>query len=218
MGILEGLKHPKVAMLSLAYFCTVTASYGVVFFMPTILDSWYKLKFSQIAWLVSLPPIMAVIGQLVVGWNSDRTKERRMHTIVPIVAGASALALLPSTNGSQWLTIGCFAIALAGVKAYLPAFWTMPNLFLTQAAAAASIGMINSIGNLGGQLGPTVLGVVKEKTGSFSGGLYFLACSMMVSATIVFFLGVGRKEGAQPAARTGESAASPGTPAASAKV
>lgn len=194
MSLMQGLRHPKVFLLSLAYFCTVTASYGVVFFLPTILDSWYKLKFNDIAWLVVLPPLMAVLGQMVVGWNSDRTKERRWHTIIPILAGATALAFTPSTQGSLAFTIGCFMIALAGVKAYLPAFWTMPNLFLSSSAAAASIGMINSVGNLGGQLGPWVIGKVEATTGSFVGGLYFLAVSMTVSATIVFFLGLGNKE------------------------
>lgn len=213
MTLMQGLSHPKVALLSLAYFCTVTASYGVVFFLPTILDKWYQLKYNNIAWLVMLPPLMALIGQMVVGWNSDRTKERRMHTVIPIVAGAVALALAPMSQGSLPFTIGCFMVALAGVKAYLPAFWTMPNLFLTQAAAAASIGMINSIGNLGGQLGPWVLGEVDKMTGSFVGGLYFLACSMMVSAVIVFFLGLGGKKDALPTATPVAVTPPPGAPA-----
>jgi MFS transporter, ACS family, tartrate transporter len=85
-------------------------------------------------------------------------------------------------------------LALGGLKAYLPAFWTMPYLFLTSSAAAASIGMINSVGNLGGQLGPYVIGKVETITGSFVGGLYFLSGMMMVCATIVFFLGLGKRE------------------------
>ena len=194
MSLWDGLRHPKVFALSFAYFCTVTGSYGVVFFLPSILDAWYSLKYSQLAWLTTLPAIMALLGQWFVGWSSDRTKERRWHTVVPIVIGAAAIAVAPMTRGNLTLTIVCFMLALGGLKAYLPAFWTMPYLFLTSTAAAASIGMINSIGNLGGQLGPYVLGKVETVTGSFVGGLYFLACSMMVCATIVFFLGLGAKE------------------------
>ncbi|MGH7945128.1 MAG: MFS transporter [Opitutaceae bacterium] len=192
----KGLRHPKVLALSFAYFCTVTGSYGVVFFLPSILDSWYNLKYSQLAWLTTLPAITALVGQLFIGWNSDRTKERRWHTVLPIVIGAAAIAVSPLTRGNLTLTIICFMLALGGLKAYLPAFWTMPYLFLTSSAAAASIGMINSVGNLGGQLGPYVLGKVETVTGSFVGGLYFLSGSMMVCATIVFFLGLGRKEAA----------------------
>ena len=194
LSLWEGLKHPKVMALSFAYFCTVTGSYGVVFFLPSILDRWYNLKYSQLAWLTTLPAVAALVGQLFVGWNSDRTKERRWHTVLPIVIGAAAIAVAPLTRGNLTLTIVCFMLALGGLKAYLPAFWTMPYLFLTSSAAAASIGMINSVGNLGGQLGPYVLGKVETVTGSFVGGLYFLAVSMMVCATIVFCLGLGRKE------------------------
>lgn len=199
MRLLDGLRHPKVLLLSFSYFCTVTGSYGVVFFLPSILDSWYKLKYGQLAWLVTLPALLALAGQLFVGWNSDRTKERRLHTVLPIVIGAAALALAPFTRGHLSLTIICFMLALGGLKAYLPAFWTMPYLFLTHTAAAGSIGLINSIGNLGGQLGPWVLGKVETVTGSFVGGIYFLAGSMMVCASIVFFLGLGGKGNATEA-------------------
>jgi len=198
LSLWQGLKHPKVLALACAYFCTVTASYGVVFFLPSILDSWYSLKYSQLAWLTTLPALMALAGQLFVGWNSDRTKERRWHTVIPILVGATAIALAPLTRGHLPLTIACFMLALGGLKAYLPAFWTLPYMFLTSTAAAASIGLINSVGNLGGQLGPYVLGKVETVTGSFVGGLYFLAVSMLGCATIVFLLGLGKREPVRP--------------------
>lgn len=194
MSLWQGLRHPKVLALSFAYFCTVTGSYGIVFFMPKIIKDWYQLDYNKIGWLSTLPAFMALAGQLFVGWNSDRMKERRWHTMIPILIGAAAIAIAPSTKGHLWLTIACFMLALGGLKAYLPAFWTMPYLFLASSAAAASIGMINSVGNLGGQLGPWVIGNVQKVTGAFDKGLYFLACSMMVTATIVFFLGLGGKE------------------------
>ncbi|PAW67326.1 MAG: MFS transporter [Opitutia bacterium Tous-C1TDCM] len=193
LSLLQGLRHPKVLLLSLTYFLAVTGSYGVMFFLPSILDRWYQLKYDSLAWLVILPPITAVLGQLVVGWSSDRTKERRLHTVVPILAAAGALALAPLTQGHLWLTLGCFMVAMGGLKAYQPAFWTMPNLFLTSTAAAGSLGMINSIGNLGGQLGPYLIGKIETLTGSFAGGLYCLAGSVAASAVVVFFLGVGNK-------------------------
>ena len=209
MSLWQGLRDPKVLALSFAYFCTVTGSYGVVFFLPSILDRWYSLKYSELAWLTTLPAVMALLGQLFVGWNSDRTKERRWHTVLPILIGAAAIAVAPLTRGYLPLTIVCFMLALGGLKAYLPAFWTMPYLFLTSSAAAASIGMINSVGNLGGQLGPYVIGKVEAVTGSFVGGLYFLSGSMMVCATIVFLLGLGRRE----ATVTGRATEAEPTPA-----
>ena len=194
MTVLEALRHPKVLLLALAYFCIVTGSYGIEFFLPSILQQWYHLKLDAITWLVILPPMLALAGQIFVGWNSDRTKERRFHVVVPISLGALALALAPMTQGHLFLTIACFMLAFLGFKAYMPAFWSLPNLFLVQAAAAGSIGLINSIGNLGGYLGPSVLGKVQTVTGSFVGGIYFLAVSMTLSATIIFFLRLERKQ------------------------
>ena len=194
LTLLEALRHPKVLLLAAAYFCIVTGSYGVEFFMPSILEKWYSLKFDALTWLVTLPPLLALFSQLFVGWNSDRAKERCFHVVVPITLGALALALTPLTHGHLFLTVACFMVAVAGFKAYLPAFWSLPSLFLTEAAAAGSIGLINSIGNLGGFLGPYVIGKVETVTGSFVGGIYFLSAAMAASAAIIFWLGLGRKE------------------------
>ena len=90
--------------------------------------------------------------------------------------------MTPASKGTLWLTVVLFTLAMTGLKAYLPAFWTLPSLFLTESAAAASIGLINSFGNLGGWVGPTVVGVVRQYTGSYRTGLWFLAASMVVSA------------------------------------
>jgi MFS transporter, ACS family, tartrate transporter len=194
MTVLEALQHPKVLLLAAAYFCSTAANYSLEFFLPSILQQWYSLTPDSITSLVLLPPILALAGQLFVGWNADRTKERRLHAVVPIVIGLVALGLTPFTRGHLPLTIACFMATAAGIKAYQPAFWSLPSLFLTGAAAAGSIGLINSIGNLGGFLGPTVLGTVEKYTGSFVGGIYYLCASMMVCATIITLIGIGRRE------------------------
>jgi ACS family tartrate transporter-like MFS transporter len=151
------------------------------------------LKFDTLTWLVILPPLMASVGSIFVGWSSDRFRERRLHTVLPIAIGASALAIMPSTHGNLALTVVCFMIAYFGFKAYIPIFWTLPSLLLTQAAAAGSIGLINSIGNLGGFMGPFLLGKLETATGSFVGGLYCLAISMSLSAILLFLLGLGKR-------------------------
>jgi len=194
MTVLEALRHPNVLLLAAAYFCVVTGSQAIEFFLPSILKDWYNLKLDTITWLVILPPLLALVGQLFAGWNSDRTKERRFHAVVPITLGALALALVPLTQGRLFLTIACFMLAYVGFKAYMPAFWSLPNLFLAEAAAAGSIGLINSIGNLGGYLGPSLLGKVQTLTHSFTGGIYFLSVSMILSATIILLLRLERKE------------------------
>jgi len=194
MTVGEALRHPKVIMLSTAYFFCVTANYGVEFFLPSILKDWYQLEMNKLTWLVILPPALSLVAQLTVGWSSDRMKERRLHAVIPIVTGSLALFCAAFSGGNLYVTVGCFMIATAGLKAYLPAFWSMPSLFLTSSAAAGSIGLINSVGNLGGFMGPTLLGWLKTNTGSYQVGVCILAGSMLVTATMLFyFVGLGKR-------------------------
>ena len=193
MKVIDAFRNPKVLLLAAVYFFVVTGNYGIEFFMPTIFNDWYGLKPDDVALLVIIPPIGSLLGQLFIGWNSDRLQERRLHTALPIYMGAVAVACTLLSEDRLWLTVLLFTVAMTGLKAYLPAFWSLPSLFLTEAAAAGSIGLINSVGNLGGALGPAVLGQVKTITGSFRGGLLFLSVSMTISATIVLLLGLGRR-------------------------
>ena len=182
LTLIDALRQPKVLLLALAYFLVVTGNYGIEFFLPSILERWYGLKLGTLTWLVMLPPGLALVGQLVFGWSSDRTRERLWHTVVPMVGGAIGLGAAVWSRGSLALTVICFMVAAAGLKAYLPAFWTLPSIFLTGSAAAGSIGLINSIGNLGGFLGPFLVGSVESMTGSFESGLLFLGCGGRASS------------------------------------
>ena len=199
MTVFQALQHPQVLLLAAAYFFVVTASYGVEFFLPSILENWYELPLSQLTWAMLIPPIGGLIGQLLVGWSSDRTGERRLHGSVPIYVGAVALGctlLIPASlsfNMRLALAVSLFTMALMGLKAYMPAFWALPSLILTESAAAGSIGLINSVGNLGGFVGPFLLGYIKTETHSFLPGLLYLCFSMIVSATIIFTLNLGHR-------------------------
>ena len=193
MKVLEALTHPKVLLLALAYFMAVSANYGLELFLPTILKDWYKLPLDTITWLLMLPPAAALTGQLSAGWHSDLRKERRMHTVVPLLVGAATLLIASRSQGTLALTMACFVLAAAGIKAYQPSFWALPPLLLSEAAAAGSIGFINAIGNLGGAFGSSMMGRVRTATGSYSGGLAVLAAAMLMSAVIIFFLGLGKR-------------------------
>lgn len=193
LTIAEGLSNPRVLALTVAYFCSTTATYGIEFFLPSILQDWYSLKLDAITWMVILPPALALVGQFVTGWNSDRTGERHLHAAVPIIIGGAFLALTPMTCGQLPLTIVCFMVAFTGLKSYQPAFWSLPSLFLSESAAAASIGFINSIGNLGGWAGPMIMGQAQKLTGSFVGGIYTVCLSMICCAVIIICLNWGRQ-------------------------
>jgi ACS family tartrate transporter-like MFS transporter len=199
----EALRHPKVIFLVLAYFFVVAGNYGLEFFLPSILKSWYGLKMSDITSYMLIGPVVAVSGQLFVGWSSDRTRERRLHAVIPITIGALALFGLALSRGNLAFTIACVVIAAGGTKAYQPAFWSLPSLFLTSTAAAGSIGFINSFGNLGGGgIGTPLMGYLKEHTGSYVTGIVVLASSMLVAAGIIFFLGLGKGPSKGPRQKT----------------
>lgn len=199
MSLLEAFSNPKVLLLTLAYFFVVTGNYGYEIFLPSILKGDYKLSDSALTWLLMIPPVGSLVGQLFVGWNSDRTKERRLHAAIPILLASAGLALSLIRGLPLPVTIVLFTVVAFGLKAYLPAFWSLPSLFLTEAAAAGSIGLINSVGNLGGAVGPTLLGMIKNRTGSFLPGILFLSVSVAMSAIVIIFLGLGKRDTGKPA-------------------
>jgi ACS family tartrate transporter-like MFS transporter len=187
-SVLAALTSPRVLLLSLAYFGIVTANYGIEFFLPSILSQWYELAPSKVATLVMIPSLLVIPGQLFIGWSSDYFNERRWHSVLPVVIGAILLVLSTATQGNIYLSMVCFSIAAAGMKSYMPAFWSLPSLFLTSSAAAGSVGMINSVGNLGGFLGPTVMGWVDKNLGSYVYGLLFLSLTSILSAALIAVL------------------------------
>ncbi len=206
MSLGTALRNPKVLVLAAAYFFIVTGNYGVEFFLPTILVEWYNPTNFQKMWLLTLPAAGSLIGQLFIGWSSDRSKERRAHAALPIYLGAAALALTVVNRHPLPAMMVLFTLAAAGLKAYLPAFWSLPSLFLTSTAAAGSIGFINSVGNLGGFVGPKAMGWLNEamkarvKSGAlpsdfntYMPGILFLCVSIAISATIIMWLPLGRR-------------------------
>ena len=181
----KALADPRVVALSLIYLMSVTANYGIVFFMPQIIKG-IGLSNMMTGLLSSLPYVVGTVGLLAWGWSSDRNKERRWHLIAASTVGALGLAFAGWSGASYWALLGMSA-ATVGIYGSRAAFWPMPSLFLTGTAAAGAIAMINAVGNLGGYVGPFVVGWIKDSTQSFGAGLYFLAACSLMAAVITFF-------------------------------
>ena len=194
MTLFQALRQPKVILLGLAYFFVVTANYGTEIFMPSMMESWFHLKLETLQWFMVAAPVVTLGAQWFVGFNSDRTGERRLHSAIPILIGALALGLAPFSVGSLPLAMLLLIFARTGIKAYQPAFWTLPSLLLSPSVAAGCVGFINSFGNLGGFLGPKVLGKLAKDSGNFSSGVWFLSGMMFVSVVILLTLGLGKSE------------------------
>jgi MFS transporter, ACS family, tartrate transporter len=185
LTLLRALGDPRVLALSIIYLMSVTANYGIVFFMPQIIKG-IGLTNMMTGLVSSIPYIIGTIGLVAWGWSSDRNKERRWHLIAASTVGALGLAFAAWSGASYWALIGMSA-ATVGIYGSRAAFWPMPSIFLTGTAAAGAIAMINAIGNLGGYFGPFIVGWIKDSSGKFEAGLYFLAACSMACAVISFF-------------------------------
>jgi MFS transporter, ACS family, tartrate transporter len=179
----EGMFTPQVLLLALNYFGIVVASLGILFFVPQIIKSIGVTSNMTVGWLTMIPYVSGAIGLLAWGYVSDRMNERRWNLLGACVVSTVGLIIAGLTIGSWWAMVG-LSIAAFGFYGSKGPFWSMPPMFLTGTAAAASIAWINSIGNLGGFFGPWYVGVVKDLTGSYAGGLYGLAFLCVISSVV----------------------------------
>jgi ACS family tartrate transporter-like MFS transporter len=181
----QALRHRDVLLLVGAYFFATVGFYGLNIWMPTLLkqaSNWSDLKVTVVA---MIPHLAGLVSMLLVGASSDRTGERRWHAASAMVLGGIGYVLVIMAGGNPLLVVAAFCVVAAGVDGYFPGFWPLPTAFLTESAAAASIGLINSFGNLGGFVGPYILGYVRTTTNSFNIGLACLAISMALGAACV---------------------------------
>ena len=181
----QALTNSTVLLLSSIYFTIVTATYGITFFLPPILKALGLSDFGT-GLATALPYTIGTIGMVLWGWSSDRHKERRMHFTVACLLATIGLIAVGWFSGSYWAIVA-MSFAAVGIYGSKPAFWPLPSAFLTRAAGAGGIALVNSIGNLGGFVGPYAVGWIKDATGSFEAGLYFLAACALASAVLAFF-------------------------------
>jgi D-galactonate transporter len=193
LGILQAFRHREVVLLTLAYFFMVTAVYGLNFWLPSIVKNLSGLPNLIVSLISALPYCVGFVSILVVGWHSDKTGERRWHTALSMMTTCVGLVLSVVTRDYTPIAIAMFCVAAAGTAGYLPGFWALPTSFLTGTAAAASIGLINSFGNLGGFVGPFIVGYLSKRTGSYLGGILYLASSALVASFLILSLRATRK-------------------------
>lgn len=186
-SVAEALVNPRVIGLSLVYFGAVATNYGLSFFLPQIVKTFGLNTF--LTTLVSATPYaVGLIGMVWWGRRSDRVIERRFHTAFPLFVAAAGIAVSTVFNDPTLKMIS-LCVAGFGIFANLPVFWTLPTAFLSGAAAACGIAVINSVGNLAGFAGPFAMGWIKDHTGSYTGGLLLLAALGFIAMGIVLVLG-----------------------------
>jgi sugar phosphate permease len=181
------LADGRIWVLTFMFFCFGLSSYGIIFWMPQIVRQLTGLSSTAIGFVTALPWLAAVIVMTLVGRSSDRHNERHLHFAASFVVGAIGLAgsVLAGNPLIAMLFIG---LGAAGIWSALGVFWTMPAQLVSGTAAAGSLALINAIGNLGGFVGPYLMGLAKGSSGSFSSGLIGLAVCLVVGAVAAVLL------------------------------
>ena len=184
--VAQALVNPKVIALSLVYFGAVATNYGLGFFLPQIVKAFGLTTFMTTV-VSAAPYAVGTIAMIWWGLRSDHVGERRWHTGIPLLIAAAGIAA-STVLDDPTLKMIAFCVAGFGIFACLTVFWTLPTAFLSGAAAAAGIAVINSIGNLAGFAGPFAMGWIKDHTGSYTGGLLLLAGLGVIAMGIVISL------------------------------
>jgi len=187
-------RDPRVWLLSFAYFALCLGMYGLVMWMPTLLGELLGPSATpeRVGLLAAVPYLGGAVGMVLVGRHSDRTGERRWHTAGPLFASSAGFLLSLWPGGAAllglsgpWWSLCCFTLATIGVWGLLGPFWTLPTSFLTGTAAAAGVALVNSIGNTGGFVGPALVGIVRDATGSHVAGFAGIAAFMLLGGVAV---------------------------------
>jgi ACS family tartrate transporter-like MFS transporter len=186
-SVVQALLKPKVLALSVVYFGMVASNYGLSFFLPQIVKA-FGLSNALTGVVSALPYVVGSVSIVLWSRRSDRHVERTYHTAIPILVAAIGIGM-STVFDDPAMKMVALSVAGFGIFAGLPVFWTLPTVFLSGAAAAAGIAMINSIGNLAGFAGPYAMGWIKDATGSYTGGLLSLSMLCVISAIVVVLLG-----------------------------
>jgi MFS transporter, ACS family, tartrate transporter len=183
--------NPAVWLLCAVYFCLVVGMYGISLWVPQLVKNMGYTDL-MVGVLCAIPYIAA--GTLMV-WNavhSDKMQERRFHVMIPATLGALGLILYAVFEKQPVAALASLALAAGGMWATLGPFWAMAPMALRSAGTAALAGgfaIINSVGNLGGFIGPYTFGFVKDRAGSFTAGVIFLACSVLLGGLLALIAG-----------------------------
>ncbi|PYX79704.1 MAG: MFS transporter [Acidobacteria bacterium] len=185
--LMDAFTSGKVWALCAIYFTLMVGLYGIAFWLPTIVKAFGIKGYFGVGLISAVPYGVAVIGMILLSHHSDRTGERRLHYVVNVTAGAVGLILSGVFAYQPVLAIIFLSIGTLGVIGSMPLFWPLPSAFLAGTAAAAGIGIVNSVGNLGGYFGPNIPIWARAVSSDKSAALYIISAILMVGAVLTYF-------------------------------
>jgi ACS family tartrate transporter-like MFS transporter len=192
---LAALMNGRVLLICFIYFLNTLVTYGVFLWLPSILREAAGSRNAALSLYTAIPFVVALIGMVLIGRHSDRTGERKFHVAACALTGAAGLILAASFPTSVPMIVLSFAISQLGQRSVQGVFWAIPPIFLGGTAAAAGIALINSVGNLGGFVGPTVMGTLRGWSGGYSSGLLVLSAALIIEAILVASLKLPKESG-----------------------
>ena len=184
--VLDAFKSGRVYALCAIYFTLMIGLYGISFWLPSIVKAMGVKGYLRVGLITAIPYAVAVVGMIFLSRSSDRTGERRLHYVFNVTAGSLGLALSAAFRSHPALAIAFLAIGTLGVIGSMPVFWPVPSTFLAGTAAAAGIGIVNSVGNLGGYVGPNIPVWMKGYSADPSVSLYVVAGVLLLGALLAF--------------------------------
>ena len=188
MSILGALRQPIILVLALPYFLLNTSSYGLVIWLPKMVQRFPGLTTFEVSLIAAIPPAFAVPAMLIVGWLADRSGKLKAYAAWSVIATGIGLALSQVRPNVPVMVMLGFTIANMAVMSFYAPYWALPTRFLSERTAAASFGFINLIANLGGFVGPYMLGFLTDRTGTYVAGVLFLVATAMVGGVILFVM------------------------------
>lgn len=206
LSVYKTMTNPKVLYLSFIYFVYQCGSLGVGYWMPQIIKSFSEsLTHTQIGLIAMLPYIVATAAMIIWSRSSDKRNERKLHSAIPLLIAALGL-VGAGLVGNAFVAMAMICVALSGLYSFKSPFWALPTLFLDRTTAAVSIAVINSIGNLGGFVGPSLIGVIKGNSQSAANGLLFLSALLLLGFLMTVFMRVSNNGAAQVASAVSHEA------------
>jgi len=187
VNLFAALRHPTVWLLGLVLFACQTGSYGLTLWIPQIVRGLSGLGDLAVSMISALPYVAASIGMILIGASSDRHNERFLHVAVPTAIAALGF-IVSAVLTSPVPAMLALTVAAVGDLGTRGPFWSLPTRFLTGSAAAGGIALINTLASLGGFVGPSVIGIIRDATGGFAGGLVFLALLLLAASAATLVL------------------------------
>ena len=185
--LMDAFTSGKVWVLCAIYFTLMIGLYGIAFWLPTIVKAFGIKGYFAVGLITAIPYGIAVIGMILLSHHSDRTGERRLHYVLTVTAGAIGLIFSGVFASQPVLAMIFLSIGTLGVIGSMPLFWPLPSAFLAGTAAAAGIGIVNSVGNLGGYFGPNIPVWARAVSSDKSAALYIIATILMIGAFLTYF-------------------------------